>query len=1556
VKSLRTFKLAFAALVALVVAAMVLVGLPAVAAHAVGTPSIAVTVDDATGAIATGANLTLYDKHGTDAWVQSDNQQTDETGLATFTDLVATDHYVVFVDLREAFANGTNPPEGANGWIVDTVSAVLAADAGGAAGIVPTTDGVELSVEASNGNTVSGAVATDPAAAAGHVDAWRVTTDITTGAISLALVGGRDILDGGTYSIPNLPDGNYYFQFTDWNSPADGQPAATWNAGAALGLNHTAGATPLHVTGDTTQDVDYPASTATISGTVLTPSGDGSGITVTAHPVDANGVVDTDASSASTVQTDGADGTYTLIVSPGTYAVHFTPADDDANGDDAQWYSQAYSSTVAQKVVVGSGDAATGIDGSLTDGFTIQGTVTTGGQPLPGVRVVLQSVSTGEALDPIVTDVNGSYEFDGLTPDAYIVRFEPAAGSGLPTAYYNGVAHGVTNESNALAIGSAIDTKTIDIDFAPRSTLSLHVTNKAGAGVAGIGGFAIPVVNGVIDRAATSLTLTPVAGKVGTYLVAGVAQGVTYTFQFFPQTESSVGYFAQYLGGASIADPTDAQTFTVPLGVAASSLDVTLEAAAVVSGTVVNSAGTKLKSVPVELYRYDGSLWNQVDSTTTSTTGTYSFPNEADGSYKLGFLAGSGALAGYATEFSGAKSTLAAATASYVSAGKPVTVNATLQTAGKISGNLKTPAGAVAAGYDVTVYRLIGTPGAFTSATPVQGTGTITASNGTFTVGGLATGYYALSFIDDGAASVYGDAFIPGNLANPLDAGVKVAAGSTTAAGTRSLTLLQGVATAIVDGQLHGLDTTSAGGTVQMVSVDGRYSFSFPVNADGSFGGHVVPGSYSVTAFPVNRITGLAYETESQSIALGTGNTSVSITTRSNDPQAFLSPPAITPVGQSQVGTRYTVHATWNHASTERVAYQWLRDGHPIFGARAASYTSRGGDAGSQLSARVTVTDPSTFAAITALVPGPTVTVSPALMGISAPTITPTGGHFAGTTLTALPGTWSIPTAVIHYQWMRGNSAGAGLAISNATARTYTTTTADINHYVWVSVTATVVGYTTPHAVASNHALVEQPAGPKLKTAPKVTSKTASGKTTYTVSKGTWSPAPGGYTYQWFTDGHAVTDGTGIGASFTPPTTQSAVRVTVGATKPNFTTTSTTILARRGKVTTPAAAAILIDGAAATRAPAVGDTVTVAPGVADYPMPQTVTRKYQWQHTYGTGWASIKGATKTSYVVTSADAKRKLRLSIKESTPDYQPLSYTPLFWPTAVAGTSKALIGTVALSIPSAITTGTKVSAVLTHFASGVKHTYRWQSVPSATSGVWSPIAGATASTYTPTVGVAGPFLLRVQVTTTKSGVSGAPSVIDSPPATVVQYPTLAAILPPTISGTGAVGTTLTANAGTWNTTGMTVTYQWARGGVAIPGATATTFVPTGTGLGDEMTVTVTTSKAHFISGRAVSTVKKVIAGAAPTVSSTSRPTVTGTLGAANTLTVSTGLWSLDGLTFSYQWFAGTDPLAGADQHSYTIGSCGSLTGPLSVQVVAKRQGYGSSAPFVVAVAGACS
>lgn len=66
-----------------------------------------------------------------------------------------------------------------------------------------------------------------------------------------------------------------------------------------------------------------------------------------------------------------------------------------------------------------------------------------------------------------------------------------------------------------------------------------------------------------------------------------------------------------------------------------------------------------------------------------------------------------------------------------------------------------------------------------------------------------------------------------------------------------------------------------------------------------------------------------------------------------------------------------------------------------------------------------------------------------------------------------------------------------------------------------------------------------------------------------------------------------------------------------------------------------------------------------------------------------------------------------------------------------------------------------------------------------------------------------------------------------------------------PAITGTATVGETLTASSGTW--TGReapdTFAYQWLADGVAIGGATASTFLLTESELGAAITVTVKAS-----------------------------------------------------------------------------------------------------------------
>ncbi len=120
--------------------------------------------------------------------------------------------------------------------------------------------------------------------------------------------------------------------------------------------------------------------------------------------------------------------------------------------------------------------------------------------------------------------------------------------------------------------------------------------------------------------------------------------------------------------------------------------------------------------------------------------------------------------------------------------------------------------------------------------------------------------------------------------------------------------------------------------------------------------------------------------------------------------------------------------------------------------------------------------------------------------------------------------------------------------------------------------------------------------------------------------------------------------------------------------------------------------------------------------------------------------------------------------------------------------------------------------------------------------------IAGATAATRVLAAADQG-STLTVRVTGSKAGYATATR--ESDPTAAVVAGTLVAPTP-TITGTLAVGSTLTANPGTW-TSGTTLTYQWYRSGAAIAGATAKNYKLVSADQADSMRVRVTGTKAGY-------------------------------------------------------------------------------------------------------------
>ncbi|MFE4634552.1 hypothetical protein ACFRJ1_14435 [Streptomyces sp. NPDC056773] len=164
------------------------------------------------------------------------------------------------------------------------------------------------------------------------------------------------------------------------------------------------------------------------------------------------------------------------------------------------------------------------------------------------------------------------------------------------------------------------------------------------------------------------------------------------------------------------------------------------------------------------------------------------------------------------------------------------------------------------------------------------------------------------------------------------------------------------------------------------------------------------------------------------------------------------------------------------------------------------------------------------------------VTVVDPIRSTAAPRIT--GTAVVGGKVTATTGSWS-PAADSHtYQWQVD-----GKSITGATSSSYTLPSTLQGKKLTVVVTARKAGH--PVVKATSAAVTVKGAAPAATKAPSITgtAKVGSG---LTVSRGTWTPAPTSYDYQWYADGKTITGATRT--TFTPTGAQRGQRITVKVT------------------------------------------------------------------------------------------------------------------------------------------------------------------------------------------------------------------------------------------------------------------------------------------------------------------------------------------------------------------------------------------------------------------------
>lgn len=186
-----------------------------------------------------------------------------------------------------------------------------------------------------------------------------------------------------------------------------------------------------------------------------------------------------------------------------------------------------------------------------------------------------------------------------------------------------------------------------------------------------------------------------------------------------------------------------------------------------------------------------------------------------------------------------------------------------------------------------------------------------------------------------------------------------------------------------------------------------------------------------------------------------------------------------------------------------------------------------------------------------------------------------------------------------------------------------------------------------------------------------------------------------------------------------------------------------------------------------------------------------------------------------------------------------------------------------------------------------------------------------------------------------------------------------LVATSAPSITGTPAVGSILTAGPGTWAPAATSFGFKWLRNGTPIPSVALASYTVTAADAGAQLTVEVTANRSGYTSGTAVSA-PVTVAGTPPasggnlgTLSSTAAPVINGTAKVGGFLTATSGTWNSAPTSLKYQWYRAGAPIAGATASIYRATEA-DASQPLTVVVSASKanwtDGSATTAPVVVA------
>lgn len=615
-------------------------------------------------------------------------------------------------------------------------------------------------------------------------------------------------------------------------------------------------------------------------------------------------------------------------------------------------------------------------------------------------------------------------------------------------------------------------------------------------------------------------------------------------------------------------------------------------------------------------------------------------------------------------------------------------------------------------------------------------------------------------------------------------------------------------------------------------------------------------------------------------------------------PATLTATPTPVLTGSAVFGETLTVDAGSWEPSVVDLAYQWFRNSTPISGATGTTYTLTVDDLSATITVEVTGSKlgyaPFTTSATSAV-------IEPATLTAPVPTIS--GVTTFGEDLVAAPGSWTSG-AQLTYQWYRGSAP-----IGGATGTTYRITDADIGLTITVAVTGSKAGYATAMTTSVATAVV---AAAELRSTPTpIVAGPAKVGRTIGVQNVIWEPSLVTLSYQWNRNGAPIAGATSRYYDLTSADRDKLITVLVTGTKAGYRTVPL-ISAPIGPIQLGdmSGATLTISGAAQ-----VGSILSAEV----WNVPSSAVLTYQWKR----NGAVISGATSRTYRVTMADFTKNLSVAITATAAGFNQLSKTSL----ATAAVQLGTFTTVAPTISGTARVASTLTAVPGVWEpSAATFSYAWKR--SGTS-----IPGATGSTYKLTATDVGKTI-TVTVTAKADGYLNA-SRTSAATATIAAG--LISGTTPVVTGTAKVGSVLTVTKGAWSPSAAAISYQWKRNGVAISGATATTYTLTKTDAGSTITATVRASLTGYTTTYKTSAATATVTGG---VLTSAIPTIAGTTKVGATLAAVSGTWSPAPVTLKYQWKRNGVAISGATTSTYKLvaADSGKL---ISVTVTGSKTGY---------------